>query len=264
MDAGQYLGFVRSVVAGDIFVRVPQICELAKGSGTVGVDCGSGFDDFLGELDERHGSWTCGHLKPDTAQFATLTCLLHGDHHGDFVAAGARFSGAYASHEGFIEFHGPRQQVSFGTHHRPSQFVHPCPGSFVGSEAENTLQTLRRNAVLLRRDEPDRCEPCRQRRAGAVKDRAGRHRRFTAALLAHPQAPTGAPKIGRFTGWTNKPVGPSQPHQIVQTGFIIGEPRQHVLVGHRIIDARFGMATFDHKNSLLHLSRYPEQVFDSV
>src|SRR5680860_1645752 len=80
-----------------------------------------------------------------------------------------------------------------------------------------------------------------------MKDRAGRHRRPTSTPLTHPQVIGGAPKVGSTAARTDEPLRPAQLREVVQTGLVVGKPGQQLLVFRRVIDARFGMPAFSHK-----------------
>jgi len=109
-----------------------------------------------------------------------------------------------------------------------------------------------RAAVLLRRHEPDRREPRRQRGVRAVEDGAGRGGGLPATLSTHPQALGGPPPVLAGADRTAEAIGPSQPPEVLQAARVVGEPVPELLIGPRIADPRYWLLNnTKHSQSLL-------------
>ena len=137
--------------------------------------------------------------------------------------------------------------------HRPQPVQHR-PRGRVGADLQRPLQALRRDAVLLRGEQPAGGEPHRQRRPRPVEDRARRHRRARMAGGALQPAIAQPPAPGMTAGRAGEPARPAQPLQVVQAVLIGAEPGLELARRPRVVSSGPGLL---HGRILLRLTEYP-------
>ena len=81
-----------------------------------------------------------------------------------------RLSQAFASDECFVDFNVFAQSLAAPPPERATDFVQPRPGRFVGTEAEDALQFLRRDTIAAGRNLEHGTEPNLERLARAFED----------------------------------------------------------------------------------------------
>ena len=222
---------------------------------------GAGGDDLAGEVAPVRAVGPVGQLEPHPAEAATGV-PFDGDGDRRLVAGPARLTVAAAAQEALVEFDDAAEQLSFRAHHGPAQLVQPRPGGLIGTEPQGVLQTPRRHPVLLRGDEPDRREPGRQRRVGAMKDRAGRGRGLQATVGAHPQPACRSASSHRRRSVDTRTRAASANRQVLPTRPLVGEPGPELLIGPRIVTPADRTPIARHDTTLLHSSRYAGHMFD--
>jgi hypothetical protein len=95
-----------------------------------------------------------------------------------------------AAEEELVDLYLVLELLALGRDHRSAQLVQDQPGGLVTRQAELTLQLLGGDPGVMGGDQVRRPEPRAQRCAGAVHDRARRHRRLVPTRRADPQMPT--------------------------------------------------------------------------
>src|SRR5665213_1889850 len=116
---------------------------------------------------------------------------------------------------------------------------------------QRSLETERRDPVLLGGEEPAGGEPHRQRRARAVEDRPRGGRCARAAGSAHQPAIGQPPATGVSAARAHEPLWPPQPLQVVPAVSVGREPGRELAHRPRVVDA--GQRARDHPIILLRL-----------
>jgi hypothetical protein len=116
--------------------------------------------------------------------------------------------------ERLVDFDLARQPFPTRADHCAPEFVQPRPGRLIAAQPQELLQGERACSGLRRRHGPHRPKPDRQRRAGVLEDRAGRHGGLpTAGRALQPQA-SHRPRRRVPTSRTAEAFGPAQPLEI--------------------------------------------------
>src|ERR1039457_6903446 len=136
--------------------------------------------------------------------------------------------------------------------HRPQPVQHR-PRRLVRADLQRPLQALRRDAVLLRREDPACGEPHRQRRPRPVEGRARCPRRAPAAAAALESAIT-QPPPARAACRAGETALPAQPLQVIQAVRVRPEPRLELARRPRVVHAATRLI---HALRLLRLNGYP-------
>ena len=129
-----------------------------------------------------------------------------------------------AANVGFVYFHSTREPLTARAHEYRTDAVKHGPGGLVRTNLQRPLEAQRRDTVLRRGEMPADSEPDAQRRAGAMEDRARRHRGTGAAPRTFEPAVAHAPPADVAAAWAHKPSGPSKSLQVVEVVSIGGEP----------------------------------------
>src|SRR6266567_1612990 len=113
--------------------------------------------------------------------------------------------------------------ASTAMQHRP-QPAQQRPRGLVRADLQGPLQAQRRDAVLLRGEQPARGEPYGQRRPRPVEDRARRHRGPRTAPGAFQAAIAKPPARAVPAARADETARPAQPLQVVQAVLVGAEP----------------------------------------
>src|SRR5664280_1387837 len=257
-DGVGVLDLVSALGSGGGQVGVAQSGEPGEHACPVGVDLRAGGDDLGGEVDHVRSPWLAGNLEADPAK-AAACCALARDGDRSLVAQSPWLSCASAAEEALVEFYddagiGP-EQLAVGTNHCPAELVQPGPRGLIGPESQGVLEALRRDAVLLRRHEPYRGEPRRERGVGTVEDRPGRDRGLQGALDAHSKPSPNVPTLATATARARETSRPAEPGEILPTSLVIRKPGPKLLVRPRVVHPAYWAGARRHFPSLLHSSR---------
>ena len=110
-----------------------------------------------------------------------------------------------------------------------------CERLQVGTEPQQTLERLCRDAVLRRGHGPGHHEPNRQWCARAVENRPSGHRHAAPTAFTPKPSVTYAPTLGGTAARANKFLWPAQPLKIIETGVVIGKPCAQLGIVTRVI-----------------------------
>src|SRR5664280_355872 len=257
-DGVGVLDLVSALGCGSGQVGKAESGEPGEHTCPVGVDCDAGGDDLGGELDHVQSPWLVGNLEADPAK-ATACGALDRDGDRGLVARCPRLSCASAAEEALVEFYDDAgiaaEQLAVGTDHGPAELVQPGPRGLIGTEPQGVLEALCRDAVLLRRHEPHRGEPRRERGVGTVEDRPGRIRGLNGALDAHSKPSPNVPTPATATVRARETGRPAEPGEILATSLVIRKPGPKLLVRPRVVDPAYWPGTRRHSPILLHSSR---------
>src|SRR5674476_40239 len=135
------------------------------------------------------------------------------------------------------------------------RLVQPGPRGLIGPESQGVLEALGRDSVLLRRHEPYRGEPRRERGVGTVEDRPGRDRGLQGALDAHSKPSPNVPTLATATARARETSRPAEPGEILPTSLVIRKPGPKLLVRPRVVHPAYWAGARRHFPSLLHSSR---------
>src|ERR1700730_4936642 len=130
-----------------------------------------------------------------------------------------------AAQIGFIHFHPSRQPITARPDHRSSELVQPRPGRLVAAQSQDPWQAQGPGSVLLSRQPIHSPEPIHQRLPRILEDRARRHRRLEATLLALHQRRSHRPKVTAAAARAAKALRPSKPEQIFSARLLGIKPR---------------------------------------
>ena len=143
--------------------------------------------------------------------------------------------------------------------HRPQPVQHR-PRGLVRADLQRPLHALRRDAVLLGGEQPERHEPHRQRRARPIEDRSRGHRRTRSTRRA-PEPPIAQPPATELSAArAHEALRPPQPLQVVQAVSVGHEPRLQLAQRPRIVGPghRSGDHTAERTSQPVRLSGYPK------
>src|SRR5665647_1109881 len=143
------------------------------------------------------------------------------------------------------------------------RLVQPGPRGLIGPESQGVLEALGRDSVLLRRHEPYRGEPRRERGVGTVEDRPGRDRGLQGALDAHSKPSPNVPTLATATARARETSRPAEPGEILPTSLVIRKPGPKLLVRPRVVHPAYWAGARRHFPSLLHSSRDAGRLFGS-
>src|SRR5665647_1105330 len=128
----------------------------------------------------------------------------------------------------------PRNRSPGPYHHRAVPMQHR-PSGLDRAQLHLTAQLGGRDAGLAVDQQPRRCEPNRQRRAGLVEDRAGGRRDLPLAGAAQPPGVGQTPPREAAATRADEPVWPAKPVQVVQALPVLVEPGTQLCVGPRVV-----------------------------
>ena len=151
---------------------------------------------------------------------------LHRDNDQRLVPAGpaAAQPGFLAADEALVDLDRAGQQGALRVDHGAPQLVQHHPRGLVSVDTELAGQLSRRDARRGRGHQVGRPEPQVQRRAGAVQDRARRHRRLVAAGHALPQQPARQLRGRKATATRAvEPLRPPRGEQVLPARLIVGK-----------------------------------------
>ena len=228
VNGGQQLAGILAAGAGGalaaLFMGVAEAVQPVIALPRVGDDAGARLD-VAGDERAQRGSRRVRqdrHPAPaDTLRFPDL----HRNADQRFLAPGpaAARPRLLAPDERLIHLHRVGQQVPARPHQHRAQPAQHRPCGLAGADVQRALQALRRDAILLGREQPARREPDRQRRPRPVEDRARRHRGPPAAARALEPAIAKLPPAAT-AGRAGEAIWPAQPFQGIQAGRVGGEP----------------------------------------
>ena len=190
---------------------------------------------------ERHQTGTRGirhTTHPDAAEARGRKNLDGDDDDGLTSRTATTLAASFLpATERFIDFHLAAEAVATSAHHRCPKAVQHRPGRLVGTEAQEPVQSLGRDAVRRRGHVPGDREPDRERRACAVENGSCGHRHPTPAALAPEPPVTHPPTAGGLAARAHEAVRPAQPLDIVEASLVVGEPRTQLCVATRVVAA---------------------------
>src|SRR5450756_1625165 len=146
-----------------------------------------------------------------------------------------RYAWFRAAQEGLLDLHIAGEPVPSWAHHDRPVAVQHRPGALIRAELHLALQLSRADAALPAGQVPGRGEPDRQRRPGAVEDRARGGRDPPVAARATPATVRSPPPLRRGAPRAHEPLRPAQPVQIVQALPVLVEPGTQLCVGVRVV-----------------------------
>src|SRR5579862_9587839 len=114
----------------------------------------------------------------------------------------------------------PCQPVASRADHRATQFVQPCPGSFVASQSQHSLQSQCAGAGLLSCHPIHGAKPVCQWLACVLEDRSRSHRGLVAARTALHQHNPHWPVLSAPATRAPEALRPAQPEQIIPAGLL--------------------------------------------
>ncbi len=141
----------------------------------------------------------------------------------------------FAANQRLIDFNLTAQSVTVWTNHRRAQAVQHRPDRLVGTEPQQALERLGRDAVLRRGHRPGHHEPNRQWCARTVEDRPSGHRHAAPTRFAPEPSVTHMPTVGGSATRANELLWPAQPLKIVETGGIVRKPCTQLGIVTRVI-----------------------------
>jgi uncharacterized membrane protein len=151
------------------------------------------------------------HSNPSDPGSIGLRC---NDHQGLVSQVPATSAFFNPSHQRFIHLDLARKPIPSRPHHGPPQLLQAGPSSLVASEAQQTLQAKRTDAVLLVSDPPDGAKPSPKRKMASMEDRPGRHGGLVSTVSAHHQGSLGGPVAGAGAPGTAEAHRPAQASQV--------------------------------------------------
>ena len=134
------------------------------------------------------------------------------------------FARFLTAHIGFIHLHPPVKPISAGTNHRSPEFVQPCPGRLVASQAQDLLKTDGTGTILLAGHVPDRSKPHPQWLVGVLKDSSRRYRGLVSTGTTNDPPSRCGPTAVALATWANKSIRPPQLQQILSAGILRAKP----------------------------------------
>jgi len=186
---------------------------------------------------------------PHTAE-AFWLLYFHGDRDDILTGATTTLSAMfYPSNQSLINLYLAQQWLTLSTNHRDSVALQYRPCRAI-TRTERTLQGLCRHPVFRRGKVPRGLEPCCQRRAGLIEDRARPNAHMLLARRAH-QPPSACPPrlIHLPTRRAEELPGPEQPLQVATAGNIVAEHRHKLAVRPRVVLASDQPSSLSSSNS---------------
>jgi hypothetical protein len=190
----------------------------------IGMHYATGLDGFSDEGNKAVGGSVRKLFHSDPSY--TPAIFLSRNYYQRFVgllAAAAAF--LYATNVSFVDLDPTRKPFSPWSDHRATKLMKPHPCRLVASQAQNLLQSKCARSRFLARYVPHGAKPKRKGLTAILKDRTRSHRCLVATLRAVKQDSSRPPCLVISATGAVEPLWPSQPKQVLPTGFFAREPR---------------------------------------